>query len=88
MELTIGNRSRLRQTSFRLATGFFCLAAVILVNGYASKMTADLSVPKLKPIISSLQEMLESTKLKIVLEAASQLARMFMVRDMMMAKHC
>ena len=48
--------------------GILCLAAIVLIDAYASLMTAYLTAPKLQPIINSFEEMAESRNLKMLMD--------------------
>ena len=65
----------LRQTSFRIVTGFWCLMTLVLINAYASNLISYLTVPKLQPVIQSLQHLSSSRDLKLAIDANSVLAQ-------------
>ena len=58
----------MRQDSFRLASGAWCLAALVLVNAYASTLISFLAVPKLLPIPNTLEDLGQRTDLKVLVE--------------------
>nr|CAH0101214.1 unnamed protein product [Daphnia galeata] len=45
------------RTSFRVLTGVWVLAAMVLVNSYTGIVTSSLTTPKMKPSIDSLEEL-------------------------------
>ena len=49
--ISIGPYIPLRQTSFRLAAGVWCLMSLVLINAYSGNLISYLSVPKLKPVL-------------------------------------
>ena len=68
--------------SFRLAVGVWCLMAVVLVNVYSGNLFSYLAVPKLNPITNTLDELADKyPQQKVVIEANSAMAQMFLVVD-------
>ncbi len=74
-----GNYFYLRQTSLRIAAGLYCLMALVLINAYSGNLVSFLTVPKLKPIVSSFKDLSSSLHLKVAVDAKSVLADRFMV---------
>ena len=58
----------MRQDSFRLATGTFCLAALVLANAYGSTLFSFLAAPKLQPIPNTLEELGQRADLKVLVQ--------------------
>ena len=52
---------------------------IVLANGYAGILLSLLTVPKLEPVINSLEELAYSTNVKMVIQAHSELSDRFMV---------
>ena len=52
---------------------------VVLANAYAGTLLSFLSVPKLQPIINSLEELAHSENLQLVIQARSEMAIRFLV---------
>lgn len=52
---------------------------VVLANAYAGTLLSFLSVPKLERIINSLEELVHSENLQLVVQARSELAIRFLV---------
>ena len=62
MNIYADNCTLLQQTSFRLAAGALCLMAFVVINAYSSILIANLTVPKLNPVVNTLEELASSTQ--------------------------
>ena len=69
----------MRQDSFRLATGVFCLTTLVLVNAYATTLISFLAVPKLLPIPNTLEEVSQRTEFKLIVGFNSVLSQKILV---------
>ena len=65
--------------SFRLATGMWCLAAVILANAYASTLIAYLTVPQLNPIVYTFQELAANKHYQLLTDVNTAITNNFLV---------
>lgn len=74
-----GNWTPPRQQSFRLAVGAWLLSAFVMVYAYSSIYVASLTVPKLQPIINSLQDLASSPSWGFLSEEHSLTSRIYMV---------
>ena len=63
----------------RILAGVWCLVMLVVINGYTGNLISYLTVPKLKPIVNSFQDLAESDTLKIAVEAKTVLAETFLV---------
>ena len=63
------------------AVGIWCLMTVVLANAYAGTLLSFLSVAKLEPIINSLTELANSEDVQLVIQARSEMAIRFLVRN-------
>ena len=54
---------------------------VVLANAYAGTLLSFLSVAKLEPIINSLSELAHSENVQLVIQARSEMAIRFLVRN-------
>ncbi len=52
---------------------------VVLVFAYSGVLTSLLTVPKLEPIVNTVEELIESGKLRITIERNIQISREFLV---------
>ena len=57
-----------------MAAGALCLMAFVAINAYASILTAHLTIPKLNPVVNTLDELASSTHYRLLIEANSALA--------------
>ena len=73
-----GNRFITRHNATKALALVWCLVVVVLIHGYIGKLISFLSVPKLKPIISSLED-LPASKLTWVIDRDTSLDSLFMV---------
>jgi ionotropic glutamate receptor len=64
-----GGREAFSRTSFRVLTGVWVLAAMVLVNWYTGIVTSSLKTPKMKPSIDSLEELATSKEIGVVLRS-------------------
>lgn len=64
-------------TSLKLLVGIWLLCMVVLINAYSGVLTSLLAVPKLEPIVKTLQEVAENDMLglRITLEKDSGITR-------------
>ena len=53
---------------------------VVLVNAYTGTLMSYLTVPKLKPIVNTLEELAASSETKMTVDFELGKARMFLVR--------
>ena len=70
------------KTSFKIIVGIWLLCMVVLVNAYAGVLTSLLTVPKLEPIVNTLQELVENQYLGlggVTVERASSIVKDLMV---------
>lgn len=63
-----------------IAVGIWCLMTVVLSNAYAGNLLSFLSVPKLEPVINSLEQLIHSKNVQLVIQARSEIAIRFLVR--------
>lgn len=64
---------------FRLSVGLYCLVAVVICNAYTGTLTSFMTVPKLKPIVQSLEELAESDVYKLTAESNTPVTNLMMV---------
>lgn len=76
-----GNYVQPKQTSLRVAAGMYCLMALVFINAYAGNLVSYLTVPKLKPIVNSFEDLALSLELKLAVDARSIMANRFLVSD-------
>lgn len=69
-----------KQASLRISVGIWCLMAVILINGYAGNLVSYLAVPKMKPIIQSINDLATNEEIKLAIDMNSVMADRFLVR--------
>ncbi len=55
--------------------------ALVLINAYSGNLVSYLTVPKLKPIVSSFEDLASSLHLKVAVDAKSVLADRFLVTE-------
>ena len=67
------------RTSLRILVGSWLLAMIVVVYAYQGVLMSILSVPKLKPTIDSLEELVVQHKYKLTIERSSSLTQLFMV---------
>ena len=79
--ISIGPYIPLRQTSFRLAAGVWCLMSLVLINAYSGNLISYLSVPKLKPVVQSFENLASSLDLKLAIDANSVMANRLLVSE-------
>ena len=72
---------KLRSRGSYILVGIWCLMAVVLVldNAYAGTLFSFLSVPKLEPIVNSLEELANDKHLQIIIQDRNELANRFLV---------
>ena len=70
---------RLRSRGSFLLVGIWCLMCVVLANGYAGTLFSFISVTKLHKPINSLEELANSTEIKLLIQGQTGLADRFMV---------
>ena len=63
----------------RIAIASWLLCMVVVVNAYAGLLTAMMTVPKLEPIVNTLDELATSHRFKITKEVHSVLTTQFLV---------
>lgn len=63
----------------RFLLGLWFLVMVILSTAYTCNITAYFSVPKLKPIVNSYEELATSNHYKLTIMASSAMADLFLV---------
>ena len=62
-----------------IVVGCWCLMVVVLANFYAATLLSFLSVTKLGPVISSLDELAKSTSCQLLIQGGSDVANNFLV---------
>ena len=65
--------------SLRLLAGTWCLMALVLANSYAGCFRSFMTVPKLKPVPQSLEELALSTDFTVAVERGSLIADTLLV---------
>lgn len=65
--------------SLRLVAGLWCLMMVVLVNAYTGTLMSYLTVPKLRPIVNTLEELAASSETQMTVDFELGKARMFLV---------
>jgi len=70
---------RLRSRGSFLLVGIWCLMCVVLANGYGGVLFSFMSVTKLHKPINSLEELANSTEIKLLIQGQTGLADRFMV---------
>lgn len=70
---------KLRSRGSYILVGIWCLMAVVLANAYAGTLFSFLSVPKLEPIVNSLEELANDKHLQIIIQDRNELANRFLV---------
>ncbi len=79
-QLFLGNTvSYGARTSFKILVGIWLLCMVVLVLAYTGVLTSLLTVPKLEPIVTTVDELVDDGKLRITLEKNIQMSREFLV---------
>ena len=66
------------RSSFFILVGFWCLMMVVVVYAYTGNLVSALVVPKLEPIVNSLEELV-SRGLEITVQTTTPLAFSFLV---------
>ncbi|XP_046649955.1 ionotropic receptor 93a-like isoform X1 [Daphnia pulicaria] len=64
--------------SLRLVAGVWCLTMVVLVNAYTGTLMSYLTVPKLRPIVNTLEELAASSETRMTVDFELGKARMFL----------
>jgi hypothetical protein len=59
--------------------GVWCLTMVVLVNAYTGTLMSYLTVPKLRPIVNTLEELAASSETRMTVDFELGKARMFLV---------
>lgn len=65
--------------SLRLLAGTWCLMALVLTNSYAGCLRSFMTVPKMKPVPQSLEELALSTDFTVTVEKGAVIADSFLV---------
>ena len=65
--------------SYKILIGFWLISMVVLINAYAGVMTALLTVPKLEPIVNTLEEAAMQNRL-VTIETNTPMTRIISVR--------
>lgn len=81
--LLLGNWLPNKQLPFTLLLGAWCLMACVLVNAYSSILVSYLSVPKLHPIVNSLEELAGQKELRLIVPGKTILANRILVNNSM-----
>lgn len=68
-----------KRSTVSVAAAFWCLSAVVICNAYTGTLTSFLTLPKLKPIINSLEELAASNRYKLTAELNSAFTDTFLV---------
>lgn len=77
-----GNFLQLNHLSYRLAVGFWCLMASILLNAYAGNLLSAVVVPNLEPVPRSLEDIANGypdPNVQLITEKRATLANRFFV---------
>ncbi len=74
-----GNKTQPQQLSFRILVATWCIMALVLVNAYSSTLISYLSVPKLQPIVNSLEELAAQNSLRLIVPAKTIMANRILV---------
>ena len=74
---------RLDSLASYIVVGTWLLLTVVLANAYAGTLFSFLSVAKLEPAINSLDELAKTTNIQLVLQAHTELADQFLVKEML-----
>lgn len=77
IEIVSGGQIGNRWLSTILIAGSWCLAAVVIVNGYSSTLTSFLSVRSYDPVVSTWQDVAKS-RLQLIVERNSVLEDIIM----------
>ncbi len=69
------------QISLRLVAGLWCLTMVVPVNAYTGTLMSYLTVPKLRPIVNTLEELAASSETRMTVDFELGKARMFLANQ-------
>jgi len=64
--------------SFKILVGFWLISMVALINAYTGVMTALLTVPKLEPIVNTLEESVAQGRL-VTIQKDTVMSRIILV---------
>ena len=64
----------------RILAGVWCLMSIVIVYSYTGKLTSYLTVPKLRPIPNSFEELAKNENYKLAVQANTVLAKSILVR--------
>ena len=64
----------------RILAGVWCLMSIVIVYSYTGKLTSYLTVPKLRPIPNSFEELAQNENYKLAVQANTVLAQSILVR--------
>lgn len=79
-----GYRIRLRSRASYILAGIWFLMCVVLANAYGGVLFSFLSVPKLEPIVNSLEELGNAKKLQLIVQDKTEMAERLMVRTIVL----
>ena len=74
-----GFHLRLNSLSSYIIVGIWLLVTVVLANAYAGTLFSFLSVAKLKPAIDSLEQLVKTENIQLILQAHTELADQILV---------
>jgi glutamate receptor, ionotropic, invertebrate len=69
-----------RKLPVRILVAIWCLMALILVNSYTGNLISYLTVPKMKPVVNSFEELANSQDTKLTIEARNILSENILVK--------
>ena len=64
----------------RLMVAFWCLMIVVLSTCYSAEITSSLTVPRLTPVVNSLEELASSSQTQLAIDPGSTFAKACLVR--------
>ena len=67
--------------STRIALSVWCLISVVLVCFYTTTLISFLTVPKLKSVVSSIEELANHSRLKVAVSKGTIFDALFMVKN-------
>ena len=76
-----GGRLRSASFSMRFVNGSFCLMAFVLIASYKCTLTSHLTVPKMKPMPSTFEELAARPDLQVITEDQSKMMEMMMTAE-------
>ena len=68
-----------RKLPVRILVAVWCLMALILVNSYTGNLISYLTVPRMKPVVNSFEELANSQETKLTIEAKNILSENILV---------